>query len=227
VVYQDVRGRYKSEGTFTKYINEPEDGYDTVEWLAKQPYSNGKIGMRDGSYVAHVQAGAAKLNPPYFSTILVTVGGTSNGWTHAIGSHGAFVQKHIGSGGLPKVDEFIAIDADTIRVIKEQRGGDGTKVINSIKSIERTADESSDDPFLIAMADRARAVQESFEERQLGTADALNELIEEIEKNEARRAEQARRGLDAVSCIVLCKLVDDGMSCCAVMIKSRARKEKA
>lgn len=95
VIYQDCRGRYKSEGKFTKYVNEPQDGYDAVEWIARQLWSNGKIGMRGGSYLAHVQASAAKLNPPHLSTIILTVGGISNGWKHAIRDHGAFCQKQL------------------------------------------------------------------------------------------------------------------------------------
>ena len=95
VAFQDCRGRYKSEGVFTKYMNEPKDGYDAIEWLARLPYGNGAIGMRGGSYVAHVQAGAAKLNPPHLKTIIVTVGGTSNGWDHAIRNHGAFALKQL------------------------------------------------------------------------------------------------------------------------------------
>ncbi|HWP87641.1 MAG TPA: CocE/NonD family hydrolase, partial [Burkholderiales bacterium] len=43
VVYQDCRGRYKSEGEFVKYLSDGEDGYDTVAWLTKQPWCNGKI----------------------------------------------------------------------------------------------------------------------------------------------------------------------------------------
>ncbi len=95
VVFQDCRGRYKSQGKFTKYVNEPEDGYDAVEWIAKQTWSNGKVGMRGGSYLAHVQASAAKLNPPHLSTIILTVGGTSNSWKHAVRDHGAFCQKQL------------------------------------------------------------------------------------------------------------------------------------
>lgn len=95
VAFQDCRGRYKSEGVFTKYMDEPEDGYDTVEWLARQPYCNGDIGMRGWSYGAHVQASAAKLNPPHLRTIVVSVGGTSNGWDHAIRNHGAFALKQL------------------------------------------------------------------------------------------------------------------------------------
>ena len=95
VVFQDCRGRYASEGVFTKYVHEPEDGYDAIEWLAKLPYCNGNIGMRGASYGAHVQAGAAKLNPPQLKTIVVKVGGTSNGWDHAIRNHGAFALKQL------------------------------------------------------------------------------------------------------------------------------------
>lgn len=95
VVFQDCRGRYQSEGIFTKYLNEPEDSYDSVEWVGTQPWSNGKVGMRGGSYLGHVQAGAAKLNPPHLSTIVVTVGGTSNGWNHAIRNHGALALKQL------------------------------------------------------------------------------------------------------------------------------------
>ena len=51
--------------------------------------------MRGGSYGAHVQAGAAKLNPPHLKTIVVKVGGTSNGWDHAIRNNGAFALKQL------------------------------------------------------------------------------------------------------------------------------------
>lgn len=90
VVVQDCRGCYKSEGVFTKYLNEAEDGYDTIEWLAKLPYTDGQIGMWGLSYGAHVQAAAAQLNPPHLKTILVAMGGTYNGWDHAILNHGVF-----------------------------------------------------------------------------------------------------------------------------------------
>src|SRR5436305_1669751 len=45
VIIQDVRGRYASDGEFYTFVNEPNDGYDTVEWSAALPYSNGKVGM--------------------------------------------------------------------------------------------------------------------------------------------------------------------------------------
>ena len=49
VVLQDARGRYDSEGEFYPFRNEANDGYDTVEWAAALPYSDGKVGMFGGS----------------------------------------------------------------------------------------------------------------------------------------------------------------------------------
>ncbi len=95
VVFQDCRGRFASEGVFEKYTSEPEDSFDTIAWLLRQPWCNGKVGMRGWSYGGHVQAAAAKLNPPGLATIIVTVGGTSNGWDHAIRHHGAFTLKQL------------------------------------------------------------------------------------------------------------------------------------
>jgi putative CocE/NonD family hydrolase len=90
VVVQDLRGRYASEGEFTKYIGEGQDGYDTIEFLAELPYTNGKVGMWGTSYAAHVQANAAKLKPPHLETITVNMGGLYSGWDHKIRNHGAF-----------------------------------------------------------------------------------------------------------------------------------------
>jgi type I restriction enzyme, R subunit len=64
---------------------------------------------------------------------------------------------------------------------------------------------------LIALAERAAAVQSAFEDRQTTTADALSELLCEIRKNEERKREQAERGLDALGYFVLRKLMNDGI----------------
>jgi type I restriction enzyme R subunit len=121
------------------------------------------------------------------------------------------VQKHIGVDKLEHISEFINIDAQTVELIKKQKGGDGTKIINLVKSIEKIAEENSGDPFLIAMADRAKAVREQFEDRQTTTAEALAELLREIDKDERRKKEQSARGLDGLTYFVLCKLTDDGI----------------
>ncbi|MHB9030208.1 MAG: CocE/NonD family hydrolase [Candidatus Latescibacterota bacterium] len=54
-IAQDVRGRFESEGIFYPLFNETADGLDTHAWIAKQPWSNGKIGTFGGSYVGMTQ----------------------------------------------------------------------------------------------------------------------------------------------------------------------------
>lgn len=76
-VYQDVRGRHESEGRWEPFRDDIEDGYDTVEWAAKQPWSNGKIGMEGGSYLGHVQWRAAMAKPPHLVAIFPAVAATS------------------------------------------------------------------------------------------------------------------------------------------------------
>jgi putative CocE/NonD family hydrolase len=66
----DVRGRGNSEGSFRPLIQEAKDGYDIVEWLAKQPYCNGKISMWGGSYAGYDQWATAKEFPPHLATIV-------------------------------------------------------------------------------------------------------------------------------------------------------------
>ena len=122
------------------------------------------------------------------------------------------VREHIDAGQLAAVSEFVTIDEKTIDLIKSQKAGDGTKVINLVKSIEKAAEENSDDPFLVALAERAMAVQTAFEDRQTSTAEALGELIKEVEWNEQRKQEQAAKGLGSLGYFVLCKLTDDGIS---------------
>ncbi|MDP9064528.1 MAG: CocE/NonD family hydrolase, partial [Pseudomonadota bacterium] len=70
IVVQDVRGRYASEGAFSPYQNEGRDGYDTIEWAAKQPWSNGKVGTFGLSYPGAVQWLAAVQNPPHLKAMV-------------------------------------------------------------------------------------------------------------------------------------------------------------
>lgn len=69
VVIQDTRGRWASEGENSPFIHEKDDGYDTVEWAAHQPWSNGRVGMFGGSYVGYTQLAAASAQPPSLKTI--------------------------------------------------------------------------------------------------------------------------------------------------------------
>ena len=69
VVNQDVRGRGDSEGTFEFFHPEGRDGHDTIEWIARQPWSNGQVAMSDGSYKGTVQWLAAKELPPHLTCL--------------------------------------------------------------------------------------------------------------------------------------------------------------
>jgi putative CocE/NonD family hydrolase len=92
VVFQDCRGRYGSEGHFVKYLSEGEDGFDTLSWIAQQPWC-GRIGTMGLSYAAHTQMAAACLNPPGLACMVLDSGGFSNGYQSGIRQSGAFELK--------------------------------------------------------------------------------------------------------------------------------------
>src|SRR5260370_4593088 len=70
VVVQDVRGRYASDGDFVAYQNEGRDGYDTIEWTARQSWCDGNVGTFGLSYPGAVQWLAALGNPPHLQAIV-------------------------------------------------------------------------------------------------------------------------------------------------------------
>ena len=70
VVAQDVRGRYRSGGEFCPYEHEGRDGYDTIEWAASQPWSDGKVGTFGLSYPGAVQWLAALEQPPHLEAMV-------------------------------------------------------------------------------------------------------------------------------------------------------------
>ncbi len=82
VVIQDVRGRFSSDGEFYTFVNEADDGYDSVEWVAAQPWCSGKVGMYGSSYVGATQWLAAKAKPPSLACIApgVTASDYHEGW---------------------------------------------------------------------------------------------------------------------------------------------------
>jgi len=73
VVAQDVRGRFDSGGKFEPMRHETEDGSDTLDWIAAQPWSDGKVGMIGGSYLGFVQWAAAKSKNPHLTCIVPEV----------------------------------------------------------------------------------------------------------------------------------------------------------
>jgi type I restriction enzyme R subunit len=119
------------------------------------------------------------------------------------------VRNHVGGNISAPETPYLVIDKSTIETIAAKEGGKATKVINLVKAIEKSAADQSDDPFLVAMAARAQAVQLAFEDRQSTTEKALEELLAEIEKDNQRKREQAEKGLDNLSYFVYCKLIED------------------
>ena len=91
VVIQDVRGRYASEGEWYPFKHESVDGFDTVEWAASLPNSNGKVGMFGGSYVGATQMLTAISHPPHLAGIcpVVTASNYHENWVY---QGGAFEQ---------------------------------------------------------------------------------------------------------------------------------------
>ena len=83
VAVQDSRGKYESEGIYSPPAgSEAVDGYDTVDWIAKQPWSSGKVGMHGCSYPAEIQAATAPLRHPNLTTMIPRNGpmiGAANG----------------------------------------------------------------------------------------------------------------------------------------------------
>src|SRR5262249_20727526 len=73
VILQDMRGRFSSEGTFGFPPDDRDDGYDTVEWAAQLPGSNGNVGMFGASFSALTQWAAARTCPPHLKAIVPTM----------------------------------------------------------------------------------------------------------------------------------------------------------
>src|SRR5579872_5021478 len=69
-VMVDARGRGESDGSFDPFVEEAHDGYDVVEWLAKQAYCHGAVAMWGGSYGGYSQWATAKEIPPHLLSIV-------------------------------------------------------------------------------------------------------------------------------------------------------------
>lgn len=85
---QDVRGRYRSEGTFDPFQQEGPDGYDAVEWAAAQPWSNGKVGVSGSSYMGVTSWQATASAPPHLvaTTADIAASDYHNHWIYVNGA---------------------------------------------------------------------------------------------------------------------------------------------
>ncbi|HEX4949790.1 MAG TPA: CocE/NonD family hydrolase [Blastocatellia bacterium] len=89
VVVQDCRGRFASEGKYMPFMDDHLDGYDTVEWVAKQPWANGKVGMTGASAMGITANQAAIMAPPHLTAMFVQIAPAS-AYQHAIYTGGIF-----------------------------------------------------------------------------------------------------------------------------------------
>jgi putative CocE/NonD family hydrolase len=89
VAVQDVRGRFRSEGVFRFLLGEGQDGYDTVEWLAAQPWCDGQVGTYGTSYMGWVQSALAIHRPPHLRAMYINQS-AHNGHTNSLRHGGAF-----------------------------------------------------------------------------------------------------------------------------------------
>ena len=108
-------------------------------------------------------------------------------------------------------DEYFEINDKAIEYIKSKSRNENTKVINLIKSVEKIAEEQSDDPFLIGLRERAEAVEELYEDRQLSTQEALYEIRKIYEDDVKRKKEQAEKGFDGLTFFIYSTLLDKGL----------------
>jgi predicted acyl esterase len=108
---QDVRGKGHSEGFYSAFINDAFDGYDTIEWMAKQDWCNGSIGITGASAMGYTSLLAATMNPPHLKAAYVVVAPSTRLTGAYIG--GAFKQKDSGdwSRGQGISEEVIAQSA--------------------------------------------------------------------------------------------------------------------
>ena len=93
-VMQDVRGRFHSRGEWYPFAKEAPDGYDSVEWVAAQPWCDGNVGTMGGSYCGSDQSALATLNPPHLKAMIVAVG-TSNYHKSSMRQNGALEMRFV------------------------------------------------------------------------------------------------------------------------------------
>ena len=131
VVVQDVRGRYRSEGRFVPFVREYEDGYDTVEWAARLPGSDGTVGTYGLSYFGKTQWHAAVMRPPSLGSMVPV-----QTW----GNHLGGVQMR---GGVQELGlmQFWAQTSLTLDLLFRKYADDRGKIAEKLPALISTIDE--------------------------------------------------------------------------------------
>jgi putative CocE/NonD family hydrolase len=121
VVIQDCRGRFDSDGEWSYVYCEVDDGYDTVEWAASQPWSNGRVGMFGASYLGYTQWLAAIARPPHLEAIAPEVC-VADYWAASFDVGGAFrLSLRLGwtATVVAQMAETWGIDEPSLKTLRE------------------------------------------------------------------------------------------------------------
>jgi uncharacterized protein len=187
VVLQDCRGCFESEGRWSYVRGDIEDGYDTVEWAARQPWSNGRVGMFGPSYMGNTQWMAAISDAPHLEVISPACC-PSDLWTGSFDTGGAFrlgLRVSWGAGLLASMaskwgivdDRLARLSAATLDLV--------------------VAEFTGDDAGATDAAARARDVLEPlYRERPLGSSDLWRDpvtVVDELAEHERRSDSWWRR----------------------------------
>ncbi len=120
VIINDVRGRGRSGGEWYPFAKEAPDGYDAVEWIAVQPWCNGRVGTMGASYAGSDQSALATLNPPHLRAQLVGQG-TSNYLISSMRQGGALEQRFISYAyRMAITSQEAGADPDLERVLRAE-----------------------------------------------------------------------------------------------------------
>jgi len=134
VVYQDVRGRYKSEGHWRPITDDPNDGFDTAKWIGSQPWSDGSIGTTGSSYDGATQHALAIANAPYLKAMVAR---------NAMSDFGRYGVRHNGAFELRFFNWVFTL-------------GNATGSENAMPAALRAASDPAAAAELVAMGDHVR-----------------------------------------------------------------------
>lgn len=113
MVVQDTRGRFESDGTFVPFLTEVDDGYDTVEWAADQPWCDGNVGIFGNSYNGATARLAALADPPHLEAVVGYLTGSNyyQGWAYTGGAlELGFIHRWAVHLGLSSSHEYLEED---------------------------------------------------------------------------------------------------------------------
>jgi putative CocE/NonD family hydrolase len=134
VVFQDVRGRYKSEGHWRPITDDPNDGFDTAKWIGSQPWSDGSIGTTGSSYDGATQHALAIANAPYLKAMVAR---------NAMSDFGRYGVRHNGAFELRFFNWVFTL-------------GNATGSVNAMPAALRAASDPAAAAELVSMGDHVR-----------------------------------------------------------------------